>query len=473
MRSRLFSGILRQKRIRRLALFTTLGCGTLALLAPVASAFSASIAFNGCASVAFNYKDFTAGSPVTATETLSVNGTQVASQPFAFTPAAPNLTETDSIPIADRHNGDTLVASTTYSVPSQGVFNAVVTSPPYTLAGCTPPPPPPATTTIATTAQAPTAANGLVDTAVLSGGNSPTGTITFNLFGPGDTACAKSLSTSTATVNGNASYASAAFTATVAGTYEWTASYSGDANNAASSEGCGQTAEMVTVPQIVIPPAAKFATTITTVASSASGCKGSTSKTCKISDKAKLAGGDPQAAPTGTITFKLYARSDSTCSTPLSTATVTVSHGLGIYASPTLTESKSRGYQWTASYGGDANNSASTETAACATAAEQIPAMCVAVKVSLSGPFGNSIPGLFTARVTARGVKSVTFYLGKKKISTSTKAHGGAFSVTIDTTHFKVGIYTVTAKATMTNKLCASVTRSGTFVHRVPGVPVS
>jgi LPXTG-motif cell wall-anchored protein len=41
--------------------------------------------------------------------------------------------------------------------------------------------------------------------------------------------------------------ASGAFTPTVAGTYRWVASYSGDANNAAVSGFCGDAAETVVV----------------------------------------------------------------------------------------------------------------------------------------------------------------------------------------------------------------------------------
>jgi hypothetical protein len=454
-------GVLRHRGARRLALFTTLGCGILALLAPVASAFSASVAFNGCASVSFNYHDFTPGNPVTATETLSVNGVQVASQPFAFTPSAPNLTETDSIPIADRHNGDTLVASTTYSVPTQGVFNAVVTSPPYTLAGCA------TSTTIVTTASSAVLAGGQIfDAAALSGGTSPTGTITFNLFGPGDTTCSKSLSTSTATVNGNASYASAPFTATTPGTYQWTASYSGDTNNSPAAEACGQAAEQV----IVVAPGFKAQPTITTTFFPAKGCvfPVGKAKTCKVADAATLSGG---VAPTGTITFNLYAASDTTCSNALSTSTVPVNGGNGIYASSPVSESKPHGYQWTASYSGDANNAAATEGCGSEKIGFTRPAAsaCVAVSASLKGPFGTTIARAFTARLKVIGAKSVTFYLDGHKLATVKKAHGGAFSITINTPSLSIGLHTVLAKVQLKQKSC-KLTRKASFVHGIgPG----
>ena len=71
----------------------------------------------------------------------------------------------------------------------------------------------------------------LTDSATLAGGNSPTGTITFTLL-LGST----KEDTETVTVNGNGAYTTpTGYTlpgsGTVTGTYQWNASYSGDANN--------------------------------------------------------------------------------------------------------------------------------------------------------------------------------------------------------------------------------------------------
>jgi virginiamycin B lyase len=66
----------------------------------------------------------------------------------------------------------------------------------------------------------------------LEGANAPTGTIGFDLFGPGDEACAGTpLASSTVPVSGNGSYRSPEFTPTQAGTYRWKAAYSGDVEN--------------------------------------------------------------------------------------------------------------------------------------------------------------------------------------------------------------------------------------------------
>jgi hypothetical protein len=82
-----------------------------------------------------------------------------------------------------------------------------------------------------TTSPAPTSAivgATLKDTATLSGGYHPTGTITFTLYDPNST----SAYTETATVSGNGPYSTVqGFAANMAGTWHWSAAYSGDANN--------------------------------------------------------------------------------------------------------------------------------------------------------------------------------------------------------------------------------------------------
>ncbi len=86
----------------------------------------------------------------------------------------------------------------------------------------------------------------LNDSATLSGGFNPTGSITFNLYGPGDASCTSSLFTNTVPVSGNGTYnTSSGFLSNAAGTWNWTASYSGDSNNKSATSGCGQ--EQVTL----------------------------------------------------------------------------------------------------------------------------------------------------------------------------------------------------------------------------------
>jgi hypothetical protein len=108
--------------------------------------------------------------------------------------------------------------------------------------------------TLSTSATANVAPGGSAkDTATLAGGSSPTGTITFRVYGPSDSNCtAAPVATSTASVHGNGGYSSASFTPTQAGTYRWIASYGGDGNNNAAAGACGDAGEstVVTAPTL-------------------------------------------------------------------------------------------------------------------------------------------------------------------------------------------------------------------------------
>ena len=60
------------------------------------------------------------------------------------------------------------------------------------------------------------------DTATVTGGVSPTGNVTFNLFAPGDTACTGHPGLSTNPLNGDPpSATSGSFPTTAVGTYHW------------------------------------------------------------------------------------------------------------------------------------------------------------------------------------------------------------------------------------------------------------
>ncbi len=208
-----------------------------------------------------------------------------------------------------------------------------------------------------------TVGTSVTDQATLSGGSSPTGTITFELWGPAATpTCTNLVFVSNAiTVDGNGNYTSApAFTPTAAGTYYWTASYTGDANNNAASGACGAANESVVItPKIPTP-----STPVLVTQASAGGTVGTS-----VTDQATLSGG---SSPTGTITFKLYGPASSPACTNLvfTSSAVTVS-GNGNYTStPAYTPTAVGTYYWVASYSGDANNSAIT--AACGAANESV-----------------------------------------------------------------------------------------------------
>jgi hypothetical protein len=177
----------------------------------------------------------------------------------------------------------------------------------------------------------------VTDTATVTGGDNPTGTITFNLYGPGDTTCsAAPVFTDTENLSGGGA-TSASFTPTQAGTYQWTASYDGDTNNNQAASGCG--AESVVI--------SKGSPSITTTPSPGGGVS-----ITPVTDTTTVTGGDN---PTGTITFNLYGPGDTTCSAaPVFTDTENLSSGGATSASFTPTQAGT--YQWTATYNGDTNN---------------------------------------------------------------------------------------------------------------------
>jgi hypothetical protein len=181
-----------------------------------------------------------------------------------------------------------------------------------------------------------TTAPTLTDSVVLSGGSSPTGTITFTLSGPEGVSF-----TQTESVSRNGTYTAAIAlptTGAVAGTYQWSASYSGDSDNNGTTDQ-GGTAEQTTVTQA-------SPSLVTTAGRSFT--LGTTAPT--LGDSAELSGGFFE---TGTITFILkgpggfsYTQADAV-------------HGNGIYtAGDTLptTGLVPGTYTWSAHYSGDANN---------------------------------------------------------------------------------------------------------------------
>jgi hypothetical protein len=180
------------------------------------------------------------------------------------------------------------------------------------------------------------AATPLQDTAHLTGGASPTGTITFRLYRPGDTSCHQDpVHTSLATVQGNGYYSSGQYTPVEPGTYRWVAKYSGDVNNHRARTGCGDATETAIVDK------AK-----PSLSSSASGkpvkAGRRTARALQpIHDTAMLSDG---RSPTGSITFRLYGPNDPDCTRrPVFHDTVPV-NGNGPYTSGEYTPRTARTY---------------------------------------------------------------------------------------------------------------------------------
>jgi hypothetical protein len=122
----------------------------------------------------------------------------------------------------------------------------------------------------------------------------------------------------------------------MAGTYRWQASYSGDANNAASGPTpCANPSAAVTV--------------------------GKAYANVAVAAQAPVAGTIAASAtvmgfgPTGTLTFYLSSPGDTFCNTTTFTSTVAV-NGVGTYSSAPYTFPVGGQYKWRAQYSGDTNN---------------------------------------------------------------------------------------------------------------------
>ena len=241
----------------------------------------------------------------------------------------------------------------------------------------------------------------LTDQATLSGGASPTGTITFRLYGPNNATCSGApLFTSNAiAVSGNGTYTSApGFTTTAAGVYRWIASYSGDAANAAVAGACNDTNESATI---------TTATPAIVTTASAGGPAGTA-----LTDQATLSAG---LNPTGSITFRLYGPGDATCSgTPVFTSNAIAVAGNGTYTSaPAFTATAAGVHRWVASYSGDAANA--PIAGACGDANESVTITAVTPAIvttaSAGGPLGTALTDQATLSGAVSATGTITFRL--------------------------------------------------------------
>jgi len=187
---------------------------------------------------------------------------------------------------------------------------------------------------------------------LLNSTSTPTGTMTFEAFGPDDATCSTRVFTSTVAVTGT-SINSARFTPTRAGSYRWTSNYSGDATYRAT----GPTA-------CTDPAAQDFVDRANTYFSTAAGPQTATT----ISGTFNLTNG---YAPTGSVNFMLTGPDDTFCSgAPVFTSTVAI-NGNGSYDSSSFAPRSSGKYTWRAQYTGDANNQGGSVTSCLADGASQ------------------------------------------------------------------------------------------------------
>ena len=131
----------------------------------------------------------------------------------------------------------------------------------------------------------------------VAGVPTPTGAVTFKVYGPGDDTCTGAGVT---VVGGNlrsGSVTSGSFTPTQVGTYHWIATYAGDANYAGVAGTCTDANETVVVN--------KATPTISTQVSASTITLGSS-----VTDLATVTGVAGVPTPTGAVTFKVYGPGD-------------------------------------------------------------------------------------------------------------------------------------------------------------------
>ena len=180
-----------------------------------------------------------------------------------------------------------------------------------------------------------TVGTSIADKATVTGGDNPTGTVTFNLYN-NSTASGTPLFTDTETLSGGMA-TSASYPTTATGTDYWVATYNGDSNNNPVTSGTASE-------PVVISPASPAINTSQQPASATVGNS--------IADQATVSGGD---SPTGTVTFTLYSNPNGT-GTPLFTdANVPLSGGMATSTGYTATATGTD--YWVATYNGDSNNS--------------------------------------------------------------------------------------------------------------------
>jgi hypothetical protein len=183
----------------------------------------------------------------------------------------------------------------------------------------------------------------LNDTATISGGNSPTGSVTFNLYGPGDTTCTGTiLYTQTVTLSCGSATTSPGYTTTAAGTYNWTAHYSGDNGNLPADSLCG--AEAVVIAK--------------------NSPSASTAQDLIPNDSFTLIGGTSNAS--GDVDFYLFAPG-VTCGIGNITAAALTAENVALVGNTSAATSNSTfhattegTWTWLAVYSGDGNNDPAT-----------------------------------------------------------------------------------------------------------------
>lgn len=267
---------------------------------------------------------------------------------------------------------------------------------------------PPAQPVLTTTASSAVPLGGSIhDTAHLSGGTNPTGTITFQVFGPNDATCSNAINPAptSATVNGNGDYSSGNVTVNSVGTYRFVAHYSGDAANLPANTACNDANESV----VIAPNQPTIATNLSAT---------TVNINTPVHDSATLTGVTANAG--GTVTYNVYSGNVCTGSTVFSN-TQTVTNGV-VPNSSDFTPTTAGTYNWQAVYSGDANNLSATSTCQTETLAVNQPA----VPTRTLGFWQTHTA--FSESIFHGAPLNGTFNLGGMVINTDGKLFGGFYS---------------------------------------------
>ena len=245
--------------------------------------------------------------------------------------------------------------NTSMSEDSTGTPSVTIT---YTLA--------PLTISTQTQPASATVGSSVADQATVSGGDNPTGTVTFNLYHNPNGTGAPLFTDTEPLVNGVAS--SAGYTATATGTDYWVAIYNGDSNNNAVTSSTA--AEPVTI--------TRATPSINTSQQPSSATVGS-----PIADQATISSG---FNPTGTVTFNLYDNPNAS-GTPLFTDTEPLVNGVASSAGYTATATGTD--YWVATYNGDSDNN-SVRSGTALEPVTVVPASSTTSASNVSTPFSTS-----------------------------------------------------------------------------------
>ncbi|HEV2969671.1 MAG TPA: hypothetical protein VGY55_06750, partial [Pirellulales bacterium] len=273
----------------------------------------------------------------------------------------------------------------------------------------------------------------LGDSVAVSGGDNPTGTVTFTLTAPnGATSPA-----GTVTIAGDGTYNAPTVAATQVGVYTWHASYGGDGlNNGAVDNGSNES-----ITTVAASP------TLVTTASFGSG-SGSVVGSAIPEDSAVLSGGYQENGP---LTFTLTAPNNSVVDTQIITPS-----GDGTYNTTNVSAATQAGiYTWTVSYAGDGLNNSQHDQGG---AAETVTTVKASPKLVTTASFktgsgtvvGTAIPE--DSAVLSGGYQEsgpLTFTLTAPNNSavdtqTITPSGDGTYSTTNTTIATQAGTYTWT-----------------------------